>query len=70
MLINTKEVASLLFLEIAFAKNAVAEKVLYEAKDLSNKNSEKSLRPRLRAYLTAKRNDFISLQKRIENYLQ
>ena len=70
MLINTKEVASLIFLEIAFANQAVPENILYEAKEVSGNFSENIGRHHLRTYISAKRNAFISLQKKIGNYLQ
>lgn len=70
MLINTKEVAALLFLENAFANQAIPEKILYEAKEVSGNFSKRIGRHHLGAYISAKTNAFIYLQKKIGKYLK
>lgn len=73
MIINTKEVASLLLMEFAFANQPVSEKELYETEEVSGSFSNEyfdNYLPRLEAYITAKGDAFISFQKNIIKYLQ
>lgn len=73
MIVNTKEAASLLLLEFAFAKHPESGKVTKESEEVSESFSGEYLDnylPRLEAYISNNREAFISLQKRAIKYLK
>ena len=73
MIVNSKEAASLLLLEFAFASHPAIDKTNKETEEGTETFSGEYLDnylPRLEAYISANREAFISLQKKAIQYLK